>query len=98
MTSPRSILLAALAAAAVLSLSTLSTSVATAQVPDWENPAVVEINRQPVHSTYEPFSRVDDAVAMGDSPQTRSLNGRWKFHWAPRPDERPQDFFEADFR
>ena len=31
------------------------------------------------------------------SPNRRSLNGDWKFHWAPRPDERPPDFFEPDY-
>ncbi|MXW16543.1 MAG: DUF4981 domain-containing protein, partial [Gemmatimonadetes bacterium] len=26
-----------------------------------------------------------------------TLNGDWKFHWVPRPDQRPRDFFEPAF-
>ncbi|MDZ7772225.1 MAG: glycoside hydrolase family 2 TIM barrel-domain containing protein [Balneolaceae bacterium] len=32
-----------------------------------------------------------------ESPWHRSLNGQWKFHWALRPEERPQNFHETDF-
>ncbi len=64
---------------------------------DWENPAIVQINREPVRATYTPYGTVERARRMGDSFRRLSLNGRWKFHWAPRPEERPADFFRPDF-
>jgi beta-galactosidase len=32
------------------------------------------------------------------SPYYQSLNGTWKFHYAPRPAERPTDFFQSGFQ
>ena len=32
-----------------------------------------------------------------ESPFFQSLNGAWKFHWVPRPAERPVDFHAPDF-
>ena len=67
--------------------------------PYWENPTVFAENREPPHASFTPFP-IADAAASGrpdDSPFRISLNGDWKFHWVPRPDERPLDFFEPDF-
>ena len=32
-----------------------------------------------------------------NSSYWKSLDGMWKFHWAPNPDERPKDFFRTDY-
>lgn len=64
---------------------------------DWENPSVVQIHREPVRATYTPYTNAERALEMGPSSRQRSLNGRWKFHWAPRPEERPADFYRPDF-
>ena len=32
-----------------------------------------------------------------NSSYWKSLDGLWKFHWAPNPDERPKDFFRTDY-
>ena len=64
---------------------------------NWENPAIVEINREPVRATYTPYANAARAVEMGVSFRQMSLNGIWKFHWAPRPEERPIEFYEPDF-
>jgi beta-galactosidase len=64
---------------------------------DWENPAIVEINREPVRATYTPYTDTARAVQMEASFRQMSLNGTWKFHWAPRPEESPAEFFEPDF-
>ncbi|MBN2337287.1 MAG: beta-galactosidase, partial [Acidobacteria bacterium] len=64
---------------------------------DWENPSVVQIDREPVRATYTPYMNAERALEMGPSSRQRSLNGRWKFHWAPRPEERPADFYRPDF-
>jgi beta-galactosidase len=68
-------------------------------VPDWENPLVLGINKLPPRATSWPHPDVASARRGGydDSPWLCSLNGRWRFHWAPKPADRPADFFREDF-
>ncbi|HZI31214.1 MAG TPA: hypothetical protein VFF11_02665, partial [Candidatus Binatia bacterium] len=70
-----------------------------ASLPDWENQHVLEINREPVRSSFVPFPSA--AAALHDentnSPFFLSLDGTWKFHWVPSPDLRPTNFFLTDF-
>jgi beta-galactosidase len=76
----------------------LFTVVVSAQetVNDWENPKVFAINKEPAHCTLIPYE--DHKQAIRDvpdrSPFYRTLNGLWKFHWVPKPADRPGDFFE----
>jgi beta-galactosidase len=88
-------------------LSLVLTASATAQftthwdgedLPPWEDPQVVEINRLPAHATLVPFPDVEGALA-GDrdsSPWVRSLNGTWKFHFARNASEVPDGFWRED--
>ncbi len=66
--------------------------------PYWEDPAVFAENREPPRASFTPFPTAGGAAAgrPDDSPFRISLNGDWKFHWVPRPDERPLDFFAPD--
>ncbi len=53
------------------------------QVYDWENPAVISINKEDPHATLIPYNTVEQA-APGDpseSPYYKLLNGDWKFKW-----------------
>lgn len=61
--------------------------------PDWENPAVVEINKERAHATFVPFASVEQALgtARMDSPFVHALNGAWKFKWYPCPAQVPDD-------
>lgn len=65
---------------------------------DWENPAFFEWNKEKPRATGMLFSKQDDVVAddYSRSPFYRSLNGNWKFHYAARHTERPQDFYKPD--
>jgi beta-galactosidase len=69
------------------------------KINDWENPEVFQINREPARAAFLPYA--DEASAIADeyrrSPWFLSLNGNWKFNWAPTPDERPKDFFKNNF-
>ena len=50
---------------------------------DWENPAVISINKEDPHATLIPFAETEQAKE-GDrnkSPYYKSLNGDWKFNW-----------------
>jgi beta-galactosidase len=80
----------------VLALPALGQIVAP---PDWENEQVNARNRQPAHATFVPFPDIESALRgpREASPYVLSLNGRWRFHWSPRPEERPADFFQDDY-
>ena len=56
----------------------------------WNNNHVLEINRLPARGGFMPY-----ASEPGD--RSMSLNGTWRFHWVPRPSERPMDFYREDF-
>ena len=66
---------------------------------DWENPAVIERNKQAPRASFFAFESA--ALAQQGIPDSSgrfmSLNGVWKFHYAPTPEERPMDFFENEF-
>jgi beta-galactosidase len=68
-------------------------------VPEWQDPAVVGVNREAPRAAFTVYA--DEAAAVrGDreaSPFYRSLNGTWRFSFASRVDARPTDFYRADF-
>lgn len=70
------------------------------QVPDWENPKIVERNREPAHATLIPYS--DEKTALTDewakSPWFLSLNGDWKFRLVQKPELAPKGFYEVDHK
>lgn len=66
--------------------------------PDWENPHVFGINKEPARAYYTPYADEASAMRKGEaSPMVQSLNGAWKFHWVKQPDLRPVDFYKPDF-
>ncbi len=69
------------------------------QLPVWENPEVVGINKAPAHATAVPYPSI--ALAQkGErfaSPWVRLLNGDWPFHWAPTPDDAPEGFERPEY-
>jgi beta-galactosidase len=74
--------------------------VAQERVPkEIENPAVTQIGKLPPRGNAWPHPDAESAKASGygESPWVRSLNGRWKFHWSSRPEERPLKFYERQF-
>ena len=74
----------------VLLVSVLSIE-AQAQVRDWENPAVLGINKLPYHATLQLPSREKECKEIV------SLDGQWAFQWSRNPDERPADFYKEDY-
>ncbi len=75
----------------LLVLTVLWPMQALAQAPDWENPAVLGINKLPYHATLQLPSREKEC------PEIVSLDGQWRFHWSRNPEERPADFYREDF-
>ena len=93
-------------AAAVLLLA--CAAVQAQDLPDWENPRVFNLNKEPAHATFVPYA--DEASARRGvmafapgaapapgSPFVMSLNGRWKFNWVKEPSARPVDFYRPEF-
>ena len=73
---------------------------------DWENPAIFAINKLDGHPTYIPFAELDEMVTdpAFDKPWLRTkssrymlLNGKWKFNWSKKPDERPANFYKPAY-
>ena len=67
--------------------------------PYWEDPAVFAVDKEPPRASFTPFATRERALAARpeNSSFRLNLNGTWKFRWAPRPAERPRDFFDAEF-
>ena len=67
--------------------------------PEVENEQVLGINKEPYHATLMPYKDRAEALVGNRRASTwaLSLNGQWKFHWVPRPEERPVDFYKPSY-
>lgn len=76
-----------------------SMAVCAAETPDWENPEVFAVGREPVRATAYPYPTQALAIknVPSDSPWFKSLNGSWKFNFAAKPADRPVDFYRTDY-
>ena len=70
-----------------------------AQTPDWENPAVFEINKEAPRATAFPYPTAAEAQQANykQSPYYLSMDGKWKFNWVYKPADRPVDFYKTDY-
>jgi beta-galactosidase len=82
---------------AALALAVTPTTVE--QLRPWEDPAVSMRNVEPPRASFVPFASVQQALTLArdQSPYTQSLNGTWRFHWAPVPEAAPAPFHEPGF-
>ncbi|MFJ4283304.1 glycoside hydrolase family 2 TIM barrel-domain containing protein [Streptomyces massasporeus] len=95
--------------AAVLGALALSASPAAAHAagrrpaadgpPEWnDGMTVFRVGTEPPHTTLMPYADLGQALD-GDrtrSPYRLSLDGKWKFAYADRPDDRDPDFYGTD--
>ncbi len=58
---------------------------------DWENPAVLGINKLPYHATLQLPSK------WKECQEIVSLDGEWLFHWSKDPESRPADFYRENY-
>ena len=72
-------------------LSVLSYVKAQTLTHDWENPAVLGINKLPYHATLQLPSKWKECCEIF------SLDGQWLFHWSKDPESRPADFYREDY-
>ena len=66
---------------------------------EWESPEQLSLNKEQPRAWFFTFQDVENArkVLPENSKYWLSLNGDWKFNWAPDPDSRPKDFYKKDF-
>lgn len=66
---------------------------------EWESPENLALNKEQPHAYIFPFQDVESArkVLPENSKFWQSLDGNWKFNWAPDPDSRPKDFYKTEF-
>jgi beta-galactosidase len=70
-----------------------------AQKDEWQNPAVNQANREPMHTSYFAYE-TEDVARKGRkmlSENFLTLNGVWKFNWVKDADTRPTDFYKAGY-
>lgn len=68
-------------------------------LPEWQDPDIVQINREEPHATLFSFSDFETAFVGEEraSGNVMSLNGLWKFYYSPNPASRPADFYKTSF-
>lgn len=69
-----------------------------AQPNEWENPVRYEWNKEKPHTGFALYESADDARTedYALSPWHQSLNGTWKFRYAPSIEESVKDFYRVD--
>ncbi|TKG96999.1 DUF4981 domain-containing protein [Puteibacter caeruleilacunae] len=55
--------------------------------PDWENPLVIQRNKQKTVATYKSYTTKKEALSFKETSSEQSLNGTWKFKWSATPEE-----------
>lgn len=75
---------------------------ASVQAPtgkEWESPENLALNKEQPRAWFFTFQDVENArkVLPENSKYWQSLNGDWKFNWAPDPESRPKEFYKPDF-
>ncbi|MBS1704604.1 MAG: discoidin domain-containing protein [Armatimonadetes bacterium] len=63
--------------------------------PAWQDQNVVGINKLPPRTT--PVLNLNPSLKGAPGPVVTSLDGIWKFNWVGSPNDRPLDFWKADF-
>ncbi|MEO8111154.1 MAG: glycoside hydrolase family 2 TIM barrel-domain containing protein [Ginsengibacter sp.] len=73
-------------------------SIAQQKINDWENPQLVELNKEKPRATFMLYDKKQDV--SGDdynlSPYHKSLNGTWKFVYVDKEAGRVKDFYQTN--
>ena len=66
---------------------------------EWQSPGQLSLNKELPHAWFFSFTDVESArkVLPENSTLWKSLDGDWKFNWAPDPESRPADFYKAGY-
>lgn len=66
---------------------------------DWENPKMIQKNKEDSHATLYSYDTKEEALTFTpeNSNNYQSLNGDWLFNWSKNPESRPVDFYMDTF-
>lgn len=64
---------------------------------NWENPAIVKINKEDGHVIAMPFDDEVAALSEKESPYKKTLNGKWKFYWQMGLANEPENFMKSAY-
>ncbi|MEE4177776.1 MAG: glycoside hydrolase family 2 TIM barrel-domain containing protein [Bacteroides sp.] len=66
---------------------------------DWEDPNILERNKEPGRSVFFSYDTREAALSADhqDAPWKLLLDGQWRFHLANNPVSRPADFYREDY-
>jgi beta-galactosidase len=69
------------------------------ETPEWENPRITGINKEPAHVTLMPYPDEETALrcVRWNSPWFMTLNGIWKFKLYENPYAAPEDFYKPEY-
>jgi len=83
----------------ILTLFTIYSSVAQSQQNEWENPTIVDRNKEDGRSFFFLYDSMKSAESRTPENSTlyKSLNGIWKFNVVKSPSEKPMDFYKSEF-
>jgi len=81
-----------------LGICLLLCRMAFAQYNDWENPRLIEENKEKAHAGFMLYDNKEDAIADNytNSALYKSLNGNWKFVYVAKHEDRSNDFYRTD--
>lgn len=70
-----------------------------AQMPDWENPKMIQQNKEKAHTHFYTYETLEESKSHdpGNSPRYQLLNGDWLFKWSENPKSRPIEFYKDEF-
>ncbi|MFZ5940916.1 MAG: glycoside hydrolase family 2 TIM barrel-domain containing protein [Bacteroidota bacterium] len=85
---------------ALLLLFAAGTAAFAQTLPEWQDPQIVEVNREAPAASRFSFENSDLALKGDRSRSSRfmNLNGTWDFHYSASPAERPVDFYLPGYR
>jgi len=65
---------------------------------DWENPQLIDQNKEKPHTSFMLYDKKEDAVVdnFEKSSYYQSLNGVWNFFYVHKYAQRDRDFYRTD--
>lgn len=64
----------------------------------WEDPTVIQENKEPGHALAAPYEEEEACLSSAESPYRMTLNGTWKFKWIQGADTPlPDGYYDRDF-
>ena len=66
---------------------------------EWQNPELLALNKERPRACLFSFANTQEALKVlpEGSSYYQSLDGTWKFHWVPSPENRPMGFYQPEY-